>query len=108
MLVGLKYKWTIRLLLLTPVLVLIAIFLMGGGHGWYEPAILLFPFGTINTVWQNHFSLPLGAIAVFQFPIYGFMIDKVKQHKRRLLTLAILIVHLLLAAIILVFMQADW
>ncbi|HEX8334842.1 MAG TPA: hypothetical protein VF622_19615 [Segetibacter sp.] len=45
-----NYKWTLRLTLLTPPLLFIAILFMGGGHGWFEPAMLLFPFGMVGTI----------------------------------------------------------
>jgi len=105
----LKYKWTARLSLLTPLLLFVAVLLMGSGHGWFEPAMFLFPLGTINTIWQNHLSLPFGVIALFQFPIYGFIIDKSRQHQKTTsVTLTILILHLLLATLILIFKHPDW
>jgi hypothetical protein len=49
---------------------------MGGGHGWYTPTMLLFPWATLNTTWQDHLSEPLMIAGAFQFIVYGFLIEK--------------------------------
>ena len=46
-----KYKWTNRFALLTQVLLLISVMIIGGGHGYFEPAICLFPWATVSVVW---------------------------------------------------------
>jgi len=104
-----KYRWTARLSLLTPLLLFVAVLLMGGGHGWFEPAMFLFPLGTLNTIWQDHFSLPFIVLAFIQFPLYGFIVDKSKQHgKGQWMIFLILFLHILLATLILIFRQPDW
>ena len=82
---------------------------MGGGHGWYEPAMILFPLGTFNTIWQDHLSIPFVALAIIQFHIYGFIIDKLRQHgKARWTAILILLFHIFLTTLILIFKLPGW
>ena len=54
---------------------------MGGGHGWYTPTMMLFPLATINLAWQDQLSTPFLIAGIFQFIIYGFLIDNAKNKK---------------------------
>ena len=76
-----KYRYTLLLSLLTPLLLLPVVFLMGGGHGYYTPAVVLFPFGMMGTVFQQTISPPFVILAIVQFPIYGFLIDRFENKK---------------------------
>ncbi len=81
---------------------------MGGGHGWYTPAMVLFPWATINTIWQDHFSAPLMIAGIFQFILYGFLIDKTRRMKNQNLIVAgILLTHIALAIFIMVFRNPE-
>ena len=101
-----KYKWTIRLSLLTPLLLLISVFLMGGGHGYFEPAICLFPCATICVIWQTTLTLPYFISGLIQYPLYGFILDKTQKKKKA--SLVILVLHFILAILILKFRDANW
>src|SRR5687767_7372279 len=103
-----NYKWTIRFSILTPVLILICIFLMGGGHGWYIPTFVTFPWATFNTIWQDQLSKILLIIGIFQFPVYGIMIDKSKGSKRKLVVFGVIVTHIFLAIMILSFKNPEW
>jgi len=103
------YKWTIKLGILAPILAVICIFLTGAGHGWYEPMMILFPWATLNTIWEDQLSIPLLIAGIFQFPIYGFLIDKTKDAKKREWVLfGILVSHILLAIVILWLRTPTW
>ncbi len=103
------YKWTIRFSLLTPILIVICIFLMGGGHGWTTPTVAIFPWATLNVAWQDQLSIPLMIAGVFQFIVYGLLIDNVRKKKRQKMVIAgILLVHTILVIFILVLRNPDW
>lgn len=74
-----KFQWTIIFSLFTPLLILLAIFFMGGGHGTYKPTIILFPFGMIGTSFQQSITLPFTILGIVQFPIYGYLLDNIKK-----------------------------
>ncbi len=82
---------------------------MGGGHGWYTPAMLLFPWATLNTAWQDHLSAPLIIAGAFQFIAYGVLIDKTRgTHNQTAVTIGILLSHILLTILILVLKNPEW
>jgi UDP-N-acetylmuramyl pentapeptide phosphotransferase/UDP-N-acetylglucosamine-1-phosphate transferase len=76
-----KYKWTIRLGLLSLPLLLVAILFAGGGHGSIIPTIVLFPFAVLSFPTENEGLIFL--LALGQFLFYGLMIDKFKNPKQR-------------------------
>lgn len=71
-----QYRWTIKMALWTPVLILISILLMGGGHGYYEPMIFLFPFSAILFIWFEEINLIFLFVSLVQYPVYGLLIDR--------------------------------
>lgn len=101
-----RYKWTIRFLILTPLLLLVAMIIAGGGHGFIQPIFALFPFATFQCIWSKDPSFINFIIAVFQFPIYGLCIDKSSNKKKT--WIIILTLHVLLAGLILVLASANW
>lgn len=104
-----NYKWTIRFSILTPILIIICIFLMGGGHGWYTPANVLFPWATLNIVWQDHLSEPFMIAGAFQFIVYGVLLDKSRAtNKENLVIAGILLTHIILAILILMLRNPEW
>ncbi len=104
-----KYKWTIKFSLLTPLLLIIAVFAMGAGHGTYIPAMGLFPFGMFGIIWQNRISPPFIVISILQYPIYGYIIDKVILTKRTKYTiLGLLLIHITFATIIVKLSGENW
>lgn len=96
-----NYKWTFRFSLLTIPLLLIVVFFMGGGHGTYIPAIGLFPFGLISTVFFDSITIPFVVLGIIQYPTYGFIIDKARRAQKSKVVLPILIfVHIILSILI--------
>ena len=82
---------------------------MGGGHGWYTPAMVLFPWATINTAWEDHLFITFMIAGAFQFILYGILIDKVLGTKNKSLVLAgILISNIVLVILILVLKNPGW
>lgn len=104
-----QYKWTLILCLLTPLLLTVAVFSMGAGHGTYMPAMGLFPFGMFGILWQDSISLPFILIAILQYPIYGFIIDKsFLARRQKLIALALLLSHVLLAFLVIKLSGKNW
>lgn len=73
---------------------------MGGGHGTYIPAIILFPFGMIGTTFQNSITNPFVILGIIQFPFYGYLLDIFKYKRLKYL---ILTFHILLVIITLIY-----
>ena len=61
-----KYKWTIRLSLLTPVLLLLAAMAAGGGHGTILGCIVFFPFSCMPMMWLDGMSETFFYIGIIQ------------------------------------------
>ncbi|MDV7698262.1 hypothetical protein N6B72_15160 [Chryseobacterium soli] len=87
-----KFQWTIIFSFVTPILISFVVLMMGGGHGTYIPTIILFPFGMIGTIFQESITFPFIVLGLFQFPIYGYVLDLLKNNKYKYL---ILILHIL-------------
>ncbi|MCH5598655.1 hypothetical protein [Niabella ginsengisoli] len=104
-----QYKWTFRLCLLTPLLLIAAVFAMGAGHGTYIPAVGLFPFGMLGIIWQDKISLPFIIISILQYPVYGYIIDKVILTKQtKFAILGLLLIHIILAILIVKLSGENW
>jgi hypothetical protein len=101
-----KYKWTLRLSVLTPILLMFSVFIMGGGHGYFEPTICLFPWATVSIIWLSTLTLPYIIVGLIQYPMYGFLIDKTDKKGRAFLL--ILLIHMILAIIILKYRNENW
>jgi O-antigen ligase len=62
---------------LTTFLILIFVVLsMGGGHGFFWPAKIIYPYSMIIGVLNNQIEALSIIIAVIQIPIYGIIISK--------------------------------
>ncbi|MBX2930730.1 MAG: hypothetical protein KF781_02145 [Chitinophagaceae bacterium] len=86
-----------------------AIFAMGAGHGTYIPAMGLFPFGMLGVLLQDKISLPFIIIAILQYPMYGFIVDKANSSRQlRLSLLIVLLTHILLATLIIELTNENW
>ncbi|MEI7489163.1 MAG: hypothetical protein WCJ72_17485 [Chryseobacterium sp.] len=95
-----KFQWTIIFSFVTPILLLLVVFMMGGGHGTYIPTIILFPFGMIGTIFQKSITVPFVVLGLLQFPIYGYFLDILKNSIYKYL---ILIFHILFVISVLIF-----
>ncbi len=73
---------------------------MNGGHGIYLPTSILFPYGMFGTIFQHSITTPFIILGIIQFPIYGYLLDILKDKKLKFL---ILIFHILLIIIVLNF-----
>src|SRR5438067_468792 len=70
-----------------------SIWAAGAGHGSYLPAVVLFPFTMLSTLITTTIS-PFGmALALLQFPIYGFVIGKAPVELRLRLGAALAVIH---------------
>ena len=49
---------------------------MGGGHGFFWPAKLIYPYSMIISVTNNQIGILAIILAVIQIPVYGFIISK--------------------------------
>ncbi len=96
-------KWTKRLFLLAIGLIFIAFLTLGGGHGSYIIAILLFPFGFIGILYSRWIEVPYIILGLIQYPIYGLLIDSFRYRKGyKWILLSIISIHLILAVSILI------
>ncbi len=93
-----KFRWTIIMTILTPLLIVVSIFLAGGGHGFYEPIIFLFPFSAISFIWFNKINFSFITMALLQYPIYGITIDSFRK-KIKFISLYLFFLHLTIALI---------
>lgn len=79
-----KFNYTWKGFILGILLSIPVIFIAGGGHGWLEPLIIVFPIvnlvGLIFTVDAPVDSL-LTAFLLIHYPLYGFLIDYFPNRK---------------------------
>ena len=106
---AINYKWTIRFSILTPILIIICVYFIGGGHGLYIPTMVLFPLATLNTIWQDHLSETFLIVGAFQFILYGIIIDKLKSKKiQNLVIIGVFLAHIILAILVLILRDPVW
>jgi len=67
-------------LIATPLFLLAAVASAGAGHGSYLVAKILFPFTMLSTLVFGSIIAPTIALAVLQFPFYGFILGKANVH----------------------------
>lgn len=101
-----NYKVTKKMLILTPIFLVISILLGGNGHGYFFPIFVLFPMATFTCIWMTKLTVVNLILAIFQFPAYGIIVDKTSNKKRT--TLSIFIIHVLLTLLILKFANENW
>ncbi|WP_207433732.1 hypothetical protein [Sabulibacter ruber] len=103
-------KWTLILSLLTPILLITVVFLAGGGHGWYGPAFLLFPWASMPMVFMSPApEFIIISLGLLQYPAYGLLVDFNQGTPRFRSTLISLVsLHLLFAMLLLLFSNETW
>ena len=81
--------------LITPVAAILAVLSSGAGHGHYEFARLFFPYTMLLTRLQGDtITLPLLALALVQFPLYGAILGITGSKRRAALAgVLLLVVH---------------
>ncbi|AUC79949.1 hypothetical protein CW736_11500 [Nonlabens sp. MB-3u-79] len=67
---------------------------MGGGHGFFWPAKVVYPYSMIIAITNNQIGILAIIVAVLQVPIYGFI-----AHKKTKWTYLIFGIHLISAVI---------
>ena len=71
----------------------IGVLAAGGGHGTYLPAALLFPFTMLLASFTSSIAAPAVALAVLQFPAYGYLAGRAVSGRMARVALAIAAVH---------------
>ncbi|KAF2335628.1 hypothetical protein [Flavobacterium daemonense] len=88
-----NYKWTINLSIATPMILVASIIISGGGHGFTDQLIVLFPWASAFLSLEVEFLFYF--FAIVQFPVYGLLYDKAFNKVKTLSVVAI--IHLLVA-----------
>lgn len=70
-----RTRWTIRGILLTPLIMLISIVTAGGGHGTPIPIMLCYPLLFLIKEFESGGGPLVWAVLLGQFPLYGLIID---------------------------------
>jgi hypothetical protein len=96
-----KFTWTERLTIITPLVMLISIMTAGGGHGTPLPTLLCYPGLFLFDIHDSGGGPLVWTILLGQFPMYGFLIDLGKFGARHYLTTGlVVIIHLALVLIV--------
>ena len=86
---------------LTPIAVFLAIISGGAGHGDYFSAKFLFPYTMATASVFDQIYIPFAILALFQFPIYGYILKKVNETNKIIkASLIILVLHFLMIAVV--------
>ena len=81
----------------TIVLLLVTIFLMGGGHGTYVPAKLFYPYTMILAYLIGKINFVGGLIALGQIPFYGWILLKKPKWKGYIIAIHIITILICLS-----------
>ena len=82
--------------IMTPVLLLISVFFMGGGHGTYFFGKLFYPIPMIIAGMKDRITDLALWIAALQIPIYGLCLYTVRNRNWKIVGLGLLIIHIVL------------
>jgi hypothetical protein len=66
--------------LIAPLAIFLAIVSGGAGHGHYISAKLWFPFTMASTYLFESIAAPFIALAIAQYPIYGWLVGRATEH----------------------------
>lgn len=89
-----NYKWTINLSIATPMILISSIIISGGGHGFTDHLVILFPWASFFLSVEVEFLFYF--FAFIQFPVYGLLYDKAFNKIKTVSVIAI--IHLLITA----------
>lgn len=104
----LTYHYTKRTFLIGILLLLLSLYLTGGGHGYYVPLLICFPWMGLGLVLLPDAAWPV-ALGLLQYPLYGLALDQSATTNQTKRTGAFLILtHLLLAAAALLLRGSNW
>jgi hypothetical protein len=95
---GTKNKYLIIGVLITPITLFLAFLSAGYGEGNYFFTKLFFPISMLSTlITGNTITIPAVVFSFFQFPICGFIFDRLKNLKILFWTVvSVFLLHLLL------------
>lgn len=102
-----KLSWFSKLTIIGLLLIIINFFIIGGGHGYFEPLFFSFPIPCILLNYFYEINLIIVILIFTQFPIYGFILDKNKNQIRKM-SLTLLIIHVILGIIALQFIPVGF
>lgn len=95
-----KFKWTIRLALLNPLLVILSFMTAGAGHGSPLLILLLYPVTFLSGAFNGGGDALLWIILLFQIPLYGLLFDFGKWFSRQSITVWLVVLsHMVLVVI---------
>ncbi len=95
-----KFTWTKRLAIATPLIMIISIMTAGGGHGTPIPTLLLYPFFFLSSVFESGGGFFVWALLLGQFPLYGLIIDIGKFTSRQPIAIGLVtVLHVILILI---------
>ncbi len=98
-----RFKWTLRLTLLTPLIMIISIVTLGGGHGTPIPTTLCYPILFLSKGFESGGGPLIWTVLLGQFPVYGLIIDLGKWTSRQYLgTGLVTLLHTTLLVIVIV------
>ena len=69
-------KKTLYIILITFLILTFVVLAMGGGHGTFLPAKLIYPYSMIITLMNNQIGILSIIIAIIQIPLYSIAINK--------------------------------
>lgn len=87
-----KFTWTKRLAITTPLIMIISIMTAGGGHGTPIPTLFCYPIFFLSDVFRSGGGPFVWAMLLGQFPIYGLIIDLGKLASRQLIATGLVVV----------------
>jgi hypothetical protein len=88
-----KSKWTLRLLIISPPIMIVTILLAGGGHGTNVPLLFFYPILFLIEK-LNQGDILTWTVMLVQFPFYGLVVDIIrKQWIKGIVIVLITIVH---------------
>jgi len=82
--------------LIEVILLIVCVFLAGGGHGTYIPMKIFFPYTMLSTINNTSISGAFIIIAIIQYPIYGIIVQYAKSEKLKRTRFAIIsVIHII-------------
>jgi len=88
-----KNRYLLLLSAFAPIALFLAYLSGGAGHGNYLMTKLLFPMPMALAILFGEIFIPIIFLAVIQFPLYGYILDR----KNCILTYGLLVAHIVFA-----------
>jgi hypothetical protein len=88
--------------------IVIAVAYAGGGHGTYAPAKILFPYTMcLAMAIAGSITPPLMALALLEFPLYGFSIGRAASRGQTKTVVYLIIILHTLTWVLCLFVKSD-